>query len=73
MSLSDAPTVAEILEREEFTSDEVESTLLDEVDSLLVAELVVALSDEVGRQVAIEAFPPDTTTLADLVRFAASR
>jgi acyl carrier protein len=73
MSADDGPTVAEILEREELGGGVAEATRLEEVDSLLVAELVVALSDEVGRPVAVEAFPPDVTTLADLVRFAANR
>lgn len=62
--------IASILEREEIAADETGAVLLSALDSLLITEILAVLEDHVGHRIVEEAFPPEETTLADLVAFA---
>ncbi len=62
--------IAAILEREDIAADVIGSVRLSALDSLLITEILAVLEDHVGHRIVEEAFPPEETTLADLVAFA---
>jgi acyl carrier protein len=72
---SDAPAgvglqIAVALEEAGHGDEPLDLLLLSECDSLLVAEMIAIVEDAVGRTVEPEAFSPEFSSVADLLRFA---
>lgn len=62
--------IGAILEREGFAGDRVDAIPLSDLDSLLITEILAVLDEHVGHRIVEEAFPPEETTVADLMTFA---